>query len=103
MYVPGMSGSEKVRELLTKGGLRRVRMDDWTKAGATWKARQAHGSSSTFLEAATGDRHLDDAITRAFCNIFFAKVATEFCGVRRLSLAWDPGTYSGHQSNVGLA
>jgi len=103
IYVPTMTGSEKVNELFTKSGLRRVRMDDWTKAGAIWKARQAHGSSSTFLEADVDDRHLDAAISQASCNIFLGKTTAEFSKVRRLSLAWDPGTYSGHQYNIGLA
>ena len=103
IYVPSLTGHERVATLLGPSGRQRTRMDDYTKAGALWRCRQAAGSTNTFLQAATGDGKLDGAICRATCNIFLRKVSSAFGGVRRLSWAWDPGSYSGHQYNVGMA
>ena len=101
-YVPSLSGREKNRELFTKTG-RRGPVDPYTKAGALWRARQAHGSSRTFLHGCLGHRNLDPAITRALGNMYLAKVKPAFSQVRRMSWAWDPGSYSGHRYNLGLA
>ena len=102
VYAPQMTGLEVIQPLLSKGGGRQ-RMDDWTKCGALYRARQAHGSSSTFLEGALRDKNLDAAITRASCNIYLSKLGEQQAHQRRWSIAWDPGTYSGHQYNIGLA
>jgi hypothetical protein len=102
-YVPKMSGAEVVAPLATKSGLRRVRMDEVTKGRALYRARESHGSSSTIIEGATTNRHLDSAATTAMCNLYLDKVMRVFGRVHRLSVAWDAGTYSGWQVNVGLA
>ena len=100
-YCPTMTGHELVLPLHRKNG--RQRMDSWTKAQALFRARSAHGSSSTFLEGATCDRHLDDAVTRAICNVYLDKLQALHSQHRRWSIAWGPASYSGHQYNLGLA
>ena len=102
-YVPTLTGAEQIQQLHTKSG-KRVKLDDWTKAGALWRCRQAFGSSTTFLVGALQDKHMDAAFSRATCNVYFNKVEKRFAnGCKRLSLNFDPGTYSGHSYNVGLA
>ena len=103
IYVPSVTGLERVQILLGKSGRQRVRMDSYTKAGALWKCKQSHGSTSTFLAAALDDPKLDCAINRAVANIYLGKVSSVFADTRRLMWTWDPGSYSGHEYNLGLA
>ena len=103
VYVPQLTGAEEVQMLTAKTGMR-CKLDAWTKAGALWRCRRSFGSTATFLCGALQDRNLDSAIGRATCNLFFKKLDKEFKpGCRRLCIQFDPGSYSGHSYNLGLA
>ena len=101
-YVPTMTGSEVVNPILKKDGSR-TRRDSWSKAVALFNAQAATGSTTTFLAGALGDKHIDSAICRSCANIYLGKLGAKMSENRRWSIAWDPGGYSGHQYNVGLA
>ena len=100
-YLPNVTGSEMLRTGTTKTG-KRHRMDDLTKLDAMLRSRRTTGSTRAFLHGASGDRHLDEMLTKAMCNVHLGSLQPAFAGARRLSLAWDPGSYSGQSFNIGL-
>ena len=101
-YIPHMNGEASVHTLFAKSGSKKSKMDEITKAKALWRARHADGSSTTFLHGASGDRHVDGAVSTAACNLFLEKIHEAFTGVRSLAWSWDPGPYNGLQVTVGL-
>ena len=89
------------RVVWTESG-RRSQMDHATKLAAIQRLRRGTGSSTTFIHGATGDRGLDTALTQGTCNLFLQKLQC-FQAARRISVCWDPGTYTGLHWNVGAA
>ena len=86
-YVPSMRGDETPRSLFTSS-TRKRRMDDVTKLVALRRSRKAHGSSDTF--------------TLAACNLYLELLPRVYGSATRMSLAWDPGSYSGWSVSVGM-
>ena len=104
-YIPAeMSGRETVATILTKSGRQQIRRNDFSKAVALLRSSAAGGSSGAYMAGALGDAAVDNAMTRAMCSVFFDDLNTVFGGgqVRRLSWAWDPGSYGGVQYSVGV-
>ena len=102
VYTPEMTGHEDVETLWGETGRHRQRMDELTKSAALWRCQASTGSSGTFLEGCIADKGLDQAITRATCNIYISRVISAFANVRRLHMHWDPGSYTGHSINLGM-
>ena len=101
VYLPSCTGEERVRPLHTEHGTS-VRMDDMSKLQALRALKKAKGSSSTYLHGKTGDKHLDDALTHASCNLYLDKLTPVFSSICRLALTWDPGSYSGLSVCLGM-
>ena len=67
------------------------------------KIKRIYGSSSTAVRAMTYDKNLDQMITHGMCLIYSRQTLAVFDSCLRLSVNWDPGSYSGFQYNCGLA
>ena len=100
-YAPSMRGDETPRSL-SASSTRKRRMDDVTKLVALRRSRKAHGNSDTFLHGATGDKHVGYMFTLATCNLYLELLPRVYGSATRMSLVWDPGSYSGWSVSVGM-
>ena len=100
-YYPRRKTTLVPRETFGETG-KRTHIDDIQKLVAIKRLRTVDASGRAFLAGATGDVNLDSALTRSTSSIFLGKLSA-FHGCTRLSLVWDPGTYTGKHWSCGYA
>ena len=102
VYVANITGRESVACIMAKSGRQQIRRDSFAKAIAMLRAEQSHGHGSGFLHGSLGDPGMDSVLSRAACTCYLAELEKHFATVKRMSWAWDPGTYGGVSFSVGL-